>query len=484
MSLIRHLRPFFERYEHRVFLRPIGGKMMKYGEVWKDAETRANMMRAVDRRGSVMVIRPNSKEWVMDVLAALMANRTVVPMSFRSPRTTVFKRLDEFKPIFVSSGSGLIPTDFKSTALSSGGPQEDDEKEARIILLTSGSSGGGSAIELKQSNIVANLEQIHRAVPHTMIGTDDESFAILPWSHCYGMTCELFFLATRGASLHLPRMESIPYDLYRARPTLMFAVPSLVEKVVRMVPQIASVFGNTLLGGRLKAVSVGGARSDPTTLQSFEERFGVQIFEGYGMTECSPMIALNTSLAKRMASVGRVLPGIQVRIDAQTGEILVRGNNVAQSLSSHRYIILDRLRYLKTGDRGYMDEDGFLYIQDRISDHFKLVNGIFIYPQRIEDVFRAHRPIGVSHWVAVPDAERSSIVLVGFMTSDHQSFPALTKDDIERIAKESGLVGREVPANVLYLTAKESANFLTEKQTPRRGLLISFIHDRMRSKLP
>jgi len=198
------------------------------------------------------------------------------------------------------------------------------------------------------------------------------------------------------------------------------------------------------------------------------------------MTECSPMIALNTSLAKRMASVGRVLPGIHVRIDTKTGEILVRGDNVAQSLSSHRYTTLDHLRYLKTGDRGYVDEDGFLYIQDRISDHFKLVNGIFIYPQRIEDVFRAHRPIGVSHWVAVPDAQRASILLVGFMTSDHQSFPALTKSDIERIAKDAGLVGREVPTHILYLTAKESANFLTEKQTPRRGLLVSFIHNRAR----
>jgi len=477
MSLIRHLRPFFERYEHRVFLRPVGNKRMNYGEVWKEAETRANMMmRATDRKGCVMVIRPNSKEWVVDVLAGLMANRNVVPVSFRTPRATVFKRLEEFKPAFVSSGSGLVPADFQSTS-------SQETEEATITLLTSGSSGGGSAIELEQSNIVANLEQIHRVVPHTMIGMEDESFAILPWSHCYGMTCELFFLATRGASLHLPRMETIPYDLYRARPTLVFAVPILVEKIVRMVPPIASVFGNTLLGGRLKAVSVGGARSDPTILQSFEERFGVQIFEGYGMTECSPMIALNTSLAKRMASVGRVLPGIHVRIETKTGEILVRGDNVAQSLSSHRYTTLDHLRYLKTGDRGYVDEDGFLYIQDRISDHFKLANGIFIYPQRIEDVFRAHRPIGVSHWVAVPDADRASILLVGFMTSDHQSFPALTKSDIERIAKDAGLVGREVPTDILYLTAKESANFLTEKQTPRRGLLVSFIHDRLKSSL-
>jgi len=472
MRLIPFLRPFFERHEHRVLFRS-RKSMLCYGEIWKEAEKKKQVLENHNVRGPLMVIHPNSKEWLIDVLAGLMAKREVIPISSRAVVSLVKKRIAEFKPAVVSSSEGLVFTDFSSKPI----------RDGRITLLTSGSSGGGSSISLRQENIVANLKQIDRVVPESMIGAEDSSLSILPWSHSYGMTCELLFLLTRGASLNLPlSLETVAIDLRRTRPTLLFAVPVVLDKILRPIlpfsrlPLRSVLFGHAVFGGQLRAVSVGGARSDPNTLQQFEDMFDVPVYEGYGMTECSPMIALNTSSARRLGSVGRVLPGIDVRIEETTNEIVVRGENVVDSLPSHRYLILDGCRYMRTGDRGKIDADGYLFLQDRISDHFKLSNGIFIHPQHVEDVYQKHRPIGISHWVLLPDTSGMSTLLVGLMTGD-LPIPILTPEEARKIGVQAGLLGREIPSRILYLTKTEAAPFLTEKYTPRRGLLLAYINN-------
>lgn len=469
--MISFLRPFFEQYEHRVLLRN-RGSMTCYGEIWREAEKKKTELVRHAATGPILLVRPNSKEWLIDMLAGLMADREVIAISSRASGALIKKRIDEFRPAMVVSSEGTVLVH---------GRKRKSDSPARITLLTSGSSGGGSSISLRQQNIVANLMQIDRTTPQSMIDRDDVSFSILPWSHCYGMTCELFFLITRGASLHLPRsLETIAVDLPRTRPTLLFAVPLLLEKILRplsripRIPLRSMLLGHVVLGGRLRAVSIGGARSDPRTLRAFEDMFDVPVYEGYGMTECGPMISLNTSSQRRVGSVGRVLNGVHVRLDDTTQEILVRGDNVVDNLPDPRYTVLDGCRYLRTGDRGHFDKDGYLFLHDRISDHFKLSNGVFIHPQRIEDVFHKHRPVGISHWVVLPDPSATTTVLVGLMTDD-LPIPILTPEDAHKIGLQSGLLGREIPTRILYLTRTEAAPFLTEKFTPRRGLLLAYL---------
>ena len=183
-----------------------------------------------------------------------------------------------------------------------------------------------------------------------MIHPTDTSFSILPWSHCYGLVCELLFLIRCGASIHIPSSRAnLSKDLVKSRPTILFTVPILLERFLQSLkftrhpyyhyarPVITPILREMILGGRLRAVSVGATRSSTESLEMFQHVLGVQCFQGYGMTECSPMISLQTDVNHKIGSVGKPLPGIDVHIDPSTSEILVAGENVCKTLPSSRY---------------------------------------------------------------------------------------------------------------------------------------------------
>jgi long-subunit acyl-CoA synthetase (AMP-forming) len=229
-----------------------------------------------------------------------------------------------------------------------------------------------------------------------------------------------------------------------------------------------------ILGGKLRAVSVGGARSSPESLQMFQDTLGVLCYQGYGMTECSPMISLQTDAYHKHGSVGKPLPGIDVYIDPSTSEILVSGDNVCKTLSPSRYIILDQKCFLKTGDTGFMDSDGFLFLSDRMSEHFKLANGFFVHPRRIEIVYDHFRPAHVSQWVALPHPNNQHVIMIGMM-NHHAVTHTMDSSELESIGKKGDLFPHEIPRSIYYMSKEESEPFLTEKQTPRRGLLTRYM---------
>lgn len=459
---------------------------MRYEEIWEAAKRRHRQWGRLDRAGPIVLLGGNSHEWIIDLLAGLRARRQVIPLSARMPESILRQRILSLRPCLVVNQGGAQHADF--------GSMEDlatrngvNNSNNSIGLITSGTSGEGDLVALSDDNIIANLVQIGEAVSEEMIHAEDVSFSILPWSHCYGLTCELLFLITRGATLHMPSTPMEPRtmarELSRARPTLLFAVPLLLERILQRLRFLEShrwarflsrpILHHQVLGGRLKAVSVGGSRCSPEIIESFEETLGVRVFQGYGSTECSPMIALNTDRHHRRGSVGRVLPGVEVRVHPRTQEILVRGDNVSQTLAAERY---DEENFLRTGDTGALDEDGFLFLTDRLSEHFKLTNGLFVHPRRIEIVYEPHRPPNVGEWMILPDRAHRSLVLVGFLLQDDRATPMLSREELRVIGRARGLREHEIPMRFVLLSARESQEFLTEKQTPRRKLLLHHLH--------
>jgi len=457
---------------------------------WKDVHP----VMMMDPRTKVCIVRDNGVQWLEEFLAAQRLYKSVVLLSPKMPVSILQSKIRSMGPsVLVCADDPKLMTGQPPALLYSHHESSLLTNDGSITLVTSGSSSGMSRQEvvLPTSCLQANLDQINTVVDKGMMDGDDVSLSILPWSHCYGLVCELLCLVHRGGSLFLPEGHPVKDVMREAKPTLLFVVPFVLQRLLERLGSLkrvacssngwwTSLGGGTVLnrmcfGGRLRNISVGGACSDTEMLQGFQEAFGTKIYEGYGMTETSPMVSLNTNLAYKLGSVGQPLPGVEVQIDPETEEILVRGKNVVQNLDPDRYLTIDHKRFYRTGDRGRIDDQGFLFVVDRLKDHFKLNNGLFIYPVRIEEVFNRFLPRHIQQWIVVQDprpGRGSQLILVGFiMEKTVDNIHHLTPEELEKIGRSGNLMTYEIPKTVYYLTPTETVDMFTEKQTPRRAMI-------------
>lgn len=539
-QLLNYLKPHFEKHYYNPLFKTFPGNndvqkicYFTYGQIWEFAEKRADFWKKnhlpknPHPNAPIVIIRPNEPQWIVDVLASKMLSRNLLILSDKLPPSIIQKKILSlpYRPLVLSKRDSLtIP----SLNLDQDPNQDLDlyrdlhinintepwdrssPKTTTISLITSGSSSGThrQEIPLSSKNLVFNLQQISRVTDSSMVSSNDLSFSILPWSHCYGMTCELFFMITRGACLWLPQNTSssnaqsktkmslnnpLLTEMQSAQPSVLFTVPYMLDRILQSIGPFHHMFSSSrtstigvwgsqfmrhhVFGGNLQSISVGGAASDVSSLVRFSKIFGVSIYEGYGMTETSPMISLNTSQHYKLGSVGKPLPGVRILIHPDTQEILVRGPNVVSTLEEHRYLhTTDGKRYLRTGDRGRIDDDGFLFVEDRLSDHFKLKNGLYIYPQKIESLYLEFRPKNVSHFVVSEDPRKpSNLVLLGFLTYGHMPTHTISQDELVRIGRHGELQGYEIPRSVLYIVPEHAQTLLTEKKTPRRKEIKKYI---------
>ncbi|HVF50390.1 MAG TPA: long-chain fatty acid--CoA ligase [Pyrinomonadaceae bacterium] len=299
------------------------------------------------------------------------------------------------------------------------------------IIYTSGTTGEPKGVMLTHENFVANVLAIASALP---ILPTDVSLSVLPLSHIFERTCFYVFCWAGVSVYYAASIEQVGEYLREVRPTIMTAVPRLFEKVYhrilkkgtagggwkarlftwamgvgqeyaelrdkrKRVPpllEIKQAIADRLVfekwregvGGRLRYFVSGGASLSPVLSYSFLGA-GINILQGYGMTE-APIDAANRPDNNKVGSVGLPFPGVEVRLDAE-GEILLRGPNVMRGYYNKdeetRAAFTDDGFY-RTGDVGYMDEEGRLYITDRKKELFKLSNGKYIAPQLLESFIK------------------------------------------------------------------------------------------------
>ena len=269
-----------------------------------------------------------------------------------------------------------------------------DEKDPALILFTSGSTAEPKGVVLSHQNIVSNIESIQK-LNQDYISHKDRSFSILPWFHCYGLVCELLFLLSKGANVRLPTNIKNPIpEIKFHRPTLLFTVPKMLEKIYKSrwnKPFLSPLLKFYLFGDRIKMISVGGSYCPPLYIEHFKERFGVPIYQGFGMTETSPMISLNSPSHNLIGSVGQPLQNVEIKIDSQ-GQVLVRSPSVMlgyldyidENNIIHTKHILEN-QWLPTGDKGFLKDD-YLFINGRIKNEYKLSNGKYINPLHLESL--------------------------------------------------------------------------------------------------
>ena len=314
------------------------------------------------------------------------------------------------------------------------------------IIYTSGTTGTPKGVMLTHGNMASNINYSLREFG---FGDGMSCVSFLPLSHVTARSVDLGLLYMGVTLAHLPQIDQLPQALREVRPNILLSVPRVYEKVHSQVELNAAKFpkkhiyrwamsvgrshrndilagktprsfswklANKLvfskvragIGGRVEFFISGGAPLGRELAEWYGD-IGIRIHEGYGLTETSPVIAVNTPNAHRVGSVGKPLGNVEVRI-AGDGEILVRGPSVFRAYWNKPQETRDAFidDWFKTGDIGRIDEDGFLYVTDRKKDLLKTSGGKFIAPQPIESSCK-HYP-----WVA-------EAVVIG----DKRKFPAV-----------------------------------------------------------
>ncbi len=300
--------------------------------------------------------------------------------------------------------------------------------EMQILLFTSGTTGSSKGVCLSQSNILSNVYSTVQAVKIT---EDDKTLSILPLHHTYECTLDCLLLLSKGACIsYNSALTRIQKDMVLYSPTVLVVVPALLAMLSRRLKKMVASelpdkykplfetnsFGDGMaklpllirklvkakvrkaMGGKLRLFIVGAAALDTDLVKDFQA-LGIRTLQGYGLTECSPLLAGNSDFYLNPESTGIAMPGIEVKIhepnDEGVGEIIARGKNIMLGYYRDDEATAAVLKdgWFHTGDLGRMDEDGALYITGRLKNVIVTSNGKNIYPEELESRLSAHEEI-------------------------------------------------------------------------------------------
>lgn len=290
-----------------------------------------------------------------------------------------------------------------------------DPDELRILLFTSGTTGSAKGVCLSQRNICSNILSIYGIVK---VRRSDVFFSILPLHHTYECTIGFLLPIYSGACIaHCEGLRYIAKNMQEFHPSVILCVPLLLENLHKniiknmnktlpdkykkqnnenpyvdlpfLLKQIVKRKVKNTLGGRLRVFIVGAAAANPNIIADFKN-LNLQTLQGYGLTECSPLVAGNTDFFQKDDSAGLPIPNVTYKIDNPNsegvGEIIVKGPNVMlgyyEDEEKTKQTIIDG--WFHTGDLGKIDKNGYLYITGRCKSVIVTKNGKNIYPEEVE----------------------------------------------------------------------------------------------------
>ena len=300
--------------------------------------------------------------------------------------------------------------------------------EMRILLFTSGTTSKSKAVMHSHHTLATNLMAMTQMV---WIG-NDTVLSILPLHHTYECTCGFLCQIYKGNTIaECEGLRQIPANLKESKTTLLLSVPLILETFHKRIwktidksgkrkqVELALKLSRALLklgidirkkifkgiheglGGHMRLLITGGAAIDPQVLTDFND-FGILAIQGYGLTECGPILALNRDIDNRVYSAGLPLPGTEAEVvspdDDGIGEFRSRGENVMLGYFGDPELTAETLKegWFYTGDYGYIDKDGFLVITGRKKNMIVTKNGKNVFPEELEAVLNINREIAES----------------------------------------------------------------------------------------
>jgi len=341
------------------------------------------------------------------------------------------------------------------------------------FIYTSGTTGMPKGVVLTHANFCCNVNDVNVVFP---LSSADRSLAFLYWAHAFGQTAELHSLLSIGLSIAInDSIDNLVGNLAEVKPTVLIAVPRIFNRVYAGITRqmedkpapIRALFragvaaatrrsrGETIgplaalansladalifrkvrakLGGRLR-FAVSGSAALSKEVAEFVDALGIDVYEGYGLSEASPVVTTNSPGHQRIGSVGRALPSVRLAIDTEVtgdpenGEIIIYGDNVMQGYhnrpeESARAFTADR--GLRSGDMGRLDAEGYLYITGRIKEQYKLENGKYVVPSPLEEQLK------LSPYIA-------NVMLFGENRAHNVAVVVPNLEGLERWAKQQG----------------------------------------------
>ena len=485
----------------------------------------------------VALIGENTTEWALSYLAIVSSGRVVVPVD-RDLRPGEVRHILEFSEVETVLCSGRFVDDMVSLRAETGRPNrvvsleeeagkgdhsfpellergyrelegeppyrlpEVGPEDLAAIIFTSGTMGSSKAVMLTHGNLTSNIIATSQFVS---IQNDDHDrlLSVLPLHHTYECTCGFLTALYQGASIyHAENLRRIPENLAESRATVVLGVPLLFETMYRRIEKgiretgerkfriakgVASLcerFGFRIrrrlfkpvhdrLGGSLRLLITGGAAMNPEVARGFRD-LGINCIQGYGMTEASPLIAVNREANPKDSSVGMPLPGVEARI--VEGEITVRGPNLMLGYYKNPHATEEALEggWLHTGDLGHLDRDGFLYVSGRKKSVIVTPNGKNVYPEELEAHLNDRRFIAESlvwggPWSDPALTEVQAIIMPDVEALDEE-FGASNYDDerIEKVIAEEVKQVNRVLANYKRIRQFSRRHEEFEKTTTRK----------------
>lgn len=407
-----------------------------YLELKRDVVAAASWMHKQGwQRKHIGILGGSSYSWIVAFLGIEISDNIVIPLDNMLPKqelSELFKMGDievlfiskEFQPMAQSilEGDNPITTvicfedavwktmlQTRPVELPSLNPEACSE-----ILFTSGTTGISKGVELSQKNIVSNINDIRRMDFAQNVKGDPIVMSVLPIYHTFELTVDNLGVLYCGATVCInDKLENIVANMQRFRPAVILIVPTIAEVFYKKIMEsmesgknkrkaaFAKKCNRTLgkmkidarrtlyksvlakLGGNLTNIVVGGAALRPEIGEAFEE-FGIHMYQGYGLTECAPLVAANYPDNNKYGSVGQPVSYMKVKIVDQ--EILVKGDGVMRGYYKNPQATAEAIQdgWFHTGDLGYQDGDGYLYITGRSKNLIILDNGKNIYPEELE----------------------------------------------------------------------------------------------------
>ncbi len=415
---------------------------VSYHQMGDDVRALQKRMSQMGLRGKhIAIVGENSYEWLLVYFAATYCGAVAVCIDIEQPEETILQMMEmadaeavflsaqyedickkyakDEKPMFLLSGRGSALIKVNSLVEEGARIREVCEKKEEeeinpdvtaAIVFTSGTTNYSKPVMLSQKAILTNASD---ALANVQVG--DTTFTSLPFYHTYGLTCSVLSMLISGSHLYINgNLKTVMREIHLAKPHTLLTVPLMLETIHSKIWMQAEESGKAeglhkllwirkilfSLGfrksgktldavrekalGTIRLIICGGAHMSSDIMEEFKY-MGVMVLQGYGITECAPLVSVNRNQSNKIGSIGLAMANCEVKLE--DGEILVRGANVMQGYYKAPELTAEVMKdgWFCTGDMGEIDKDGFLYITGRKKNLIVLKNGKKVSPEKLEE---------------------------------------------------------------------------------------------------
>lgn len=446
-----------------------------YGELMLKSLGLSRVLQSVSASNAVGVVLPSSAAFAACFYGSLLSGKSIVPINFLlSPqqiahivRDSGIDTILSAPPLAEKFAAAAQQLGVKLVDLSTlpqqsppapgsfqlPPPPKVDLDSPAILLYTSGTSGNPKGVRLTHRNLGTCIDG---CIQHAKLKGEHKFLGLVPLFHSLGLTGTLLAPMLLGTTVVYQARFSPVGAIEKLREhklSIAIAIPSMYKALLSLKSATKEDFAHTY------ALICGGEPLPPTVFAAFKEKFGVELCEGYGLSETCGATFVNVPGDRRTGSVGRPIPGATVRIvneskqsepQGHIGEILLGGPMIMQgyhNLPDATREVLDENHEFRTGDLGRLDEDGYLYITGRAKDMI-IIAGEKLFPREIEELLMQHASIADAAVIGKKDESRGEVVVAFVVPKEGQT---ITPDAVKQHLKDLELPNWKLPRDVVVI---------------------------------